>query len=225
MSKQAEEKLAIQLRRRGYSYNLIREQVSVSKSTLTLWLKDIPYSPNHIVQNRIKRASDLLSAAQNKQRVKSISHARAEALNEMRHLSKRDLWMLGLGLYIGEGSKTTGSVGFVNSDPKAILLIVSWLREVIGISNDNFSLFLHIYPDNDEQEAKEYWSKLTKIPLTRFNKTSIDCRTNKSKRKRNMLKYGTLHLRVRAHGESKYGVFLFRKIMFWTEEALKKLRV
>lgn len=225
MSKQTEKKLAVRLRRRGYSYNLIREQVNVSKSTLTLWLKDIPYSPNHIVQNRIKKASDLLSVAQNRQKIKSISHARTEAQYELRHFSKRDLWMLGLGLYIGEGSKTTGSVGFVNSDPKAILIIVAWLRGIIGISNDNFSLFLHIYPDNDEQEAKEYWSKLTKIPLTRFNKTSIDYRTDKSKRKQNTLKYGTLHLRVRTLGESKYGIFLFRKIMFWTEEALKKLRV
>ena len=220
----AYKKQAIQLRKRGYSYNLIRESVPVSKSTLTLWLKDVPYRPNRIVRNRIQQAIDQLGAAQNRQKSKSVSHARAEAQHELRTFSKRDLWMLGLGLYIGEGSKTTGTVAFTNSDPATVILIIHWLRDVIGLGNENLSLLLHIYPDNNEKEAKQYWSELTKVPLTRFNKTTVDTRTNKVRSNHNILRYGTIQIRVRANGEPKFGVFLFRKIMFWAEEALKKTR-
>lgn len=47
---------AVSLRKRGYSYSLIKKYVPVSKSTLTEWLKNIPYTENQEVVNRIRGA-------------------------------------------------------------------------------------------------------------------------------------------------------------------------
>lgn len=38
---------AIQLRKRGLSYNEIKRNINVSKSTLSYWLKLIPLKPEH----------------------------------------------------------------------------------------------------------------------------------------------------------------------------------
>lgn len=216
---------ALKLRREGWSYNLIQKKVGVAKSTLSEWLRDVPYKPNRIVTQRIKLATEQLTTARRKDKLTSLMNAHSEAIGELYHLTKRDLWMVGLGLYIGEGRKTTGQVGFSNSDPKAIMIIMAWFRDVIGLETDNFALRLHLYPDNNEIESKKYWSKITKIPSSQFQKTHIDVRNNKGAKKRNMLPYGTIHVVIRANGNPRNGVFLFRKIMFWSEEALNKLRV
>ncbi len=53
-SYQKNKNIAIKLRKKGYSYNLILKEVRVAKSTLSIWLRDIPYAPSKQVLNRIK---------------------------------------------------------------------------------------------------------------------------------------------------------------------------
>lgn len=43
-----EKNLAVKMRRRGASYGDIRAKISVSKGTLSTWLKDIELSPTQI---------------------------------------------------------------------------------------------------------------------------------------------------------------------------------
>ena len=45
---------AIKLRKKGHSYNLISLKLNISKSTLSYWLKEVPYTPNKEVLKRIK---------------------------------------------------------------------------------------------------------------------------------------------------------------------------
>lgn len=47
---------AINYRKRGYSYGMIHEKLGLSKSTLSDWLKEIPYTPNKEVMDRIGTA-------------------------------------------------------------------------------------------------------------------------------------------------------------------------
>lgn len=130
----------------------------------------------------------------------------------------RDLWMLGLGLYIGEGSKSNSQVRFVNSDARTVKIMIRWFTEIINLKTQNIRPSIHIYPDTDELAAKKYWSKIINIPISEFAKTQVDTRKNKSSKRHNTLPYGTIHLTVAARGNPKFGVFLFRKIMFWAEQ-------
>ncbi len=43
MARYEDKKKAISLRKKGYSYNKIKEELGVSKSTLSSWLKDYPH--------------------------------------------------------------------------------------------------------------------------------------------------------------------------------------
>jgi len=120
--------------------------------------------------------------------------------------------MLGLGLYIGEGSKTRGTIRIINSDPKVITLAIKWFKDTFGVTDKNFTIAIHLYPDNNVKRSLKYWSKETGILLNQFGKTQIDHRKNKKEGKRGKLLHGTAHLYVRANNNPRHGVFLSRKI-------------
>lgn len=202
---------AVALRKKGYSYSLIAEQVFVSKSTLSLWLAAIPYSPNKEVISQIGLARAKSGEAMSKQKSLTLEQAVRLAKKNIGRLSKRDIMMIGLGLYVGEGQKNE-TVGVINSDPKVILLTMRWLQQGFGLDIDNFTLAIHLYPDNNREACLNYWSKITGIPKSQFGKTQIDHRKGKSLNKRGKLVYGTAHLRVKARGNKDFGVLLSRQI-------------
>ena len=212
--------IAIKMREKGHSYNYIAPRVGVSKSTVGMWVAHIPYHPNAETIERIGRARAASGEAKNKIKRESIALAKKEALEELGEVSLRDLFMLGLGLYIGEGSKSTNMVRFANSNPAIIKTIIRWFMKVFGVSAKHIRLRVHIYPDCNEKESQRFWARITGIPVSQFLKTSIDHRTNKKTKKKGKLPYGTAHLIVKSLGERRFGVFLLRKIQAWSDEVM-----
>ncbi len=213
-------KLAEQLRAEGYSYNMISEKLSISKSTLSEWLKDRPFTPNMQVLERIQYGPMKSGMIKREQRLRGIEVGITRGKAEIGSLSKRDLWMLGLGLYIGEGAKTIESIRISNSDPFVIATSIKWLKEICGLSDNNITIRMHIYPDNDEIAAKKYWKEVTKLPLKNFRTTVIDMRANKNPRLKSKLPYGTVHISVVSDGDREKGVILYRKIQGWVAGAM-----
>lgn len=215
---------AVLLRQRGWSYNVIAQRLGVGKSTLSHWLRTIPYTPNRAVIRRIRLGP--ARAAESKQRVKlqQIDTLRVQGRKELGILSKRDLWLLGLGLYAGEGTKLYEDVRLINSDPHIIRLAMRWFRKTCGVPDQNFSAVIHLYPDTSQQAALNYWSGITRIPRRQFEKIQVDRRQDKSPRKRRQLPYGTLHIKVYSRGDRRFGVALHRRIMGWIEAAYEDVR-
>jgi len=208
------------LRAQGFSYGMISEKLGLSKSTLSDWLREIPYQPNKQVIERIGFAK--LKSAQHKrqQRMNEIKEMKTLAKKEIGEINNRDLLMLGIGLYLGEGSKINESIKLINSDPKIIRLAIKWFKNVCKLENENFVPSVHSYPDNNIKQILIFWSKVTGIPINRFGKTQIDGRENKLSKKKNKLPYGTLHLQIKSCGKKQFGRLLHRKIMGWIEVAL-----
>src|SRR5258707_15139920 len=115
---------AEELRAAGYSYGMIHEKLGIAKSTMNYWFRDKPFTPNYQVVQRIKYGPLKIGAKRHNQRVEDIAQMRKLGIEEIGVLTKRDLCMLGLGLYIGEGSKTIESVRIINSDPPVILTAI-----------------------------------------------------------------------------------------------------
>src|SRR5438067_3463226 len=105
---------AIFLRKAGYSYSHIQKEIVVSKSTLCLWLSDIPYKPNAEMLLKLDKARLASAQAKKNLKDKSFLEASIEAGKEVGLLSNRDLFMLGLGVYIGEGTKTHDIIRVIN---------------------------------------------------------------------------------------------------------------
>jgi hypothetical protein len=206
---------AIQLRKEGYSYSYISKELGVGKGTLSSWLRHIPYEPNQQTIELIGAAHAKSGQQKSILKQKSISEAFDIAKQDIGILSERDLFILGIGLYIGEGTKVGDQIRFVNSDVRVMKTMVAWFKHFCGLTNENFSLRIHGYPDTDIELSSLYWSGELQIPITCFKKPYIDVRSQKSLIRNKKLPFGTLHLTIRSNGQNELGVYLARKISAW----------
>lgn len=211
---------AINYRKRGYSYNMILEEVKVSKSILSLWLRDIPYKPNEEVLRRIKlNISKLILSAQKRglKRQQTRERLRRTAEKQIKNVGIKDLWYIGTALYLAEGGKKQSEARITNADPRVIKLIVKWFVKICGVDKKDIQATVHIYPDNSGVKSINYWSRISSIPKSQFQKIQIDNRIKKSKFKKGTLPFGTLHLRVRR------GTDLFYRINGWIDGILNQI--
>lgn len=203
---------ALQLRHAGYSYGYISKATGVSKSTLSDWLSKVIYSPNSEMTKILGNARAAAGAKKAKIKQETFLQAQQEAVRDVGALTQRDVFMFGLGLYLGEGNKTNDIVRIVNSDSRVICLGMAWFK-TMGISRRNFAITLYLYPDSNIEECIKFWSLKTGIPRSQFLKVQIDWRKNKKTYKLGKLPYGTAQLAVRSLGEKRFGVLLSRKIL------------
>lgn len=211
---------AEKLRGEGYSYNMIRTELGVAKGTLSNWFKGKHFTPNKQVLERVQYGPIKSGALRHNQRVSDIETMRVRGIAELGKLTKRDLWLLGIGLYIGEGAKAHEHVRIINSEPAVIKLAIKWFKEVCGLQNKNITIALHIYPDNNEKSCLKYWKNITELPKKNFRKTQVDTRKNKSVSMKRKLPFGTAHVSIISGGDPEMGVRLHRKISGWIAGAL-----
>lgn len=212
---------ALQLRRNGYSYRYISEKLKISKSTLNGWFQGVPYSPNEYTVKVIGRARAASSRAKSALRAKDEEGARDRARKMIQNIGARDLLFLGLGVYIGEGSKSVEQARVVNADPRVIKLAIRWYCEIFRVKKEYLYLRLHLYPDSHIQKAIRYWSRETGIPVSRFQKPTIDRRTNKKIVKYGRLPNGTAHLNIVSGGDKEMGRHFARVIFSMMDIALE----
>lgn len=216
-------KKAIKYRKNGYSYNMICQKLGLTKSTVANWTDSVPYTPNKEVVKRVGRAKLKSASFKHKQRLAEIKEMTTIAKVELGKVTIRDLWFLGIGLYLGEGTKSYENIRIINSDPKIIKASIKWFEKICRLKKENFSPVVHAYPDNDIKKTINYWSKITNVPKKQFGKTQIDIRSNKLRIKNRKLPYGTLHLYIRSFGKKEFGRKLHRRIMGWIESTLNQI--
>lgn len=215
---------AIRLRSEGWAYSVISRRLCVSKSTLSCWLRMVPFRPNEEEVKRITKARAISAQLRGERRLESIRNAHTQALHDIGAFTKRDLFMFGLGLYLGEGSKAQEQVQLVNADPDTIRIGVEWLKHFCLVPDENLRLIVHGYPDTDVAISERFWSDVSGIPLAQFSKAIIDRRTSKISQNAGKLPYGTAHVRVVALGRTSCGVLLHRRIMGWLETVKQIVR-
>ena len=203
---------------------MISQRLGVGKGTLSAWLREVPYTPNQAVIARIRAGPAKAAVMKQRVRFQQILALKAQGQKEIGQLSERDLLLLGLGLYMGEGSKLYEEVRIVNSDPQIIRVAMQWLRRSCGIPRRNFVVAVHVYPDSSPGASVRYWARITGVPRGQFERVQVDRRLDKSNRKRRRLPYGTAHVKVYSRGDHRFGVALHRRIIGWIEAAYKNLR-
>ena len=73
---------AITLRQKGYSYPYISRETGLSKSTLSGWLTDVPYTPNQETIEAFGKARAAASERKAEIRQKELEVIRQKAENE-----------------------------------------------------------------------------------------------------------------------------------------------
>lgn len=208
---------AIQLRKKGFSYNEIRKYVPVSKSSLSMWLKHVRLSPKHRARLYTKQIAILALGApsQRERRKKEVERIISRAKAEIRFpLSTEAYRFLGAALYWAEGSKTK-NFEITNSDPMLVVFMVKWFSDTFNVSPKTFKAHLNIYSQQNEGNLKKFWSNLIGVPIENFGKTFVKP-ANKNFKKNNLY-YGTIKVRVPKGTDMKLRIF------GWIQGALQEL--
>ena len=163
--KTEEQARARELRALAWTYDEIAAELGVSKGSVSLWVRDVPFEPRPRRTARNRPPNKLARA-----KLAEIERLRAEGVERIGRLSDRDLLIAGTALYAGEGSKTDGDVKFANSDPRMVLLFLAWLRRFFDVDESRLRLNLYLHEDQDLERACAFWAELTQIPRAQFGK-------------------------------------------------------
>lgn len=166
---------AIRMRKEGASYSQIKEKLQVSKSSLSLWLHDMPLPEKRLRELRDWNAVRIekFQNTMRRKREDRWSEVRKRAAKDIGKLNNRELLIAGLFLYWGEGTKMApASTALSNTDPTMIRFFIRWL-ELLEVPRGRLRVYVHLYSDMDVQKELRYWSKTLRLPLSSFRKPYV----------------------------------------------------
>jgi transcriptional regulator with XRE-family HTH domain len=208
---------ARELRAQGLSYNEIAARLGVSKSSVSLWIRDMPRPPHLSPEESKKRAADGARRYWAARREVSETRRAAEVLGaatEVSDLTKRELLIAGAIAYWCEGSKNKGDrildrVAFINSDPALITFFLRFL-DAAGVAKDDLILRVYIHENADPAAAQRFWVQLTGVQPSQFRPPTLKHHNPKTHRTNVGENYhGCLRIDVRRSRS------LYRKIEGW----------
>jgi hypothetical protein len=164
--KLAEQQQARRLRRAGLPLAEIATRLGVSRSSVSLWVRDVEFQA--LVGSPRGRRRD--PNALQRRRQAEIDRLLEEGRVRIGRLSEREFLVAGVALYAGEGAKRDGSVLFANSDPRMVAFFCSWLRHFFQIDESRLRVRLYLHQGLDLAAAVAFWSELTGIPPSQFHK-------------------------------------------------------
>lgn len=206
-----ERQSAIRLRKEGHALGYIAKHLSISKSTASLWTRDVELSE---LQKENLKGESFTSVAIEKRRESRLKSEEAKrqsvmelAKSQILAISDRELWLIGIMLYWAEGGKTQRMVRFSNGDPRMIEIMMKFFRQVCEVPERKFRGYIHIHPHLDHVEAEQYWAGITGISKDKFFKTYRKQNVS-SKNYKDTLPYGVMDIYV-------HDAQLFLKIKGW----------
>lgn len=203
---------AQRLRKRGKSYQEIIHRLELSKSTVSIWCRNIELSSAQVEALGKRYDTQLRGAKANQaKRQKEIAIIRKAANKEISKPNREMFKIAGAMLYWAEGNKTN-HLGITNSNSAMIILMVKWFKEFLNVRPHQLKAHLHLHSGQNEKEIKRYWSKLTGIPENRFGKTYI--KPEGTGHRKNKLYNGTIRISI-------YNKDLLYKVMAWTDQYQK----
>lgn len=165
-----EKKECRKLRQQGLSLNDIVKSVKVSKSSVSLWVRDIDLTneQREKLQLRDKSYIKYSENFRNKRR-EYQAQGREKIYNEDKG------YAFGCALFWGEGTKCKNYVRLTNSDVKMISYFVKFLRKYFSVEDNNFSITFQYYLNNGLtlEDMQSYWCNQLKLPGNCLRKCTL----------------------------------------------------
>ena len=160
-----EQAQARELRAQNLTLQEIADRLGVSKSSVSLWVRDVPFTPSkrrHGPQRRPNRLHEEKLA-----QIAALDQAGIDLIGTM---SAEAFLAAGVALYAGEGGKTDGDVRFANTDSAMMSLFCAWLRRFFVIDESRLRVRVYLHEGLDLDAAQQFWSDVTGVPLAQFGK-------------------------------------------------------
>ncbi|MEU9296770.1 hypothetical protein [Streptomyces sp. NPDC048266] len=205
---------ARELRLQGMTYDQIQVELGCSKSSISLWVRDLPKPERRRTPEEASAIARRGWEVTLRRREEERRRRRGLAREEIGSLTERELFLIGVGLYWAEGAKSKPyerreKVVFVNSDPDMITLYLAWL-DLLGIEPYRMRYHVMIHESADVAGAEQYWADLVQVDVATLGKTSLKRHNPKTARKNVGEGYrGCLAVNVRQ------GADLYQRIEGW----------
>ncbi len=198
MTRVIDRRKAFELRKLGKSYSQIKSELGISKSTLSEWLRAYPLTKEQIdaLRGKSEIRIERYRQARRKTREIRLKSYYEEEKNKWIPLSERELFLMGLFLYWGEGGKTHRNIVSINNtDPSVMKFAFYWLNQICQVPREKIQVYLHLYSDMDVTETIAYWSKELHQSIQYFAKPYIK-QSKRSDLDQKGFGHGTCGLRV-----------------------------
>jgi transcriptional regulator with XRE-family HTH domain len=189
-------------REEGLSVREIQRRLRVSKSSVSLWVRDVPLTPDQLErlrQNNGKHPAQVRGARRNAE----LGRSRRRAYQaEGRALARRGdpFHAAGAMLYWAEGDKgNKNSARIANSDPEVLRLFVRFLQTYFGVNGDRIRVTCNLFADHIERQRaiEQFWLDTLELPRSSLCRSIVNVYSKYSQKKRqNRLPYGTCRLSV-----------------------------
>lgn len=143
----------------------IAEQLGVSKSSVSLWVRDVPFTPStrrYGPQRRPHPAQE--------RKFREIDECNQLGSDLLGVLDEEAFLAAGVALYAGEGTKRDGSVVFSNTDDRMMSFFCAWLRAFFEIDECRLRMRVYLHEGLDLGIAEDHSSEITGIPLVQFRR-------------------------------------------------------
>lgn len=193
--------MARRLRHEGRSIRDITRLVGVSKSSVSLWVRDIELSPEqeqalrerNVVYDRQRLGNKIWAAQCRELRIKWQEEGRVLARGG------DPLFAAGCMLYWAEGAKTRNVAQMTNSDPEVLRFFVGFLRRHFRVRDERFAVTCNLFTDHlpRQLEVEQFWLATLRLPQSCLKKSIVNHYSKYSQKKRqNMLPWGTTRVSV-----------------------------
>lgn len=163
--KLSERARARELRARAWTLADIAGELGVAKSTVSLGVRDVEFTPRPRRAAR-RRGPNILQ----RRKADEIERLRAEGVLRLGSLDEQAFLAAGAALYAGEGSKDGKSASFANTDAQMVGFYCAWLRRFFNIDEARLRARVYLHEGLDLASAQLFWSSVTGIPLDQFRR-------------------------------------------------------
>lgn len=208
---------ARELHGRGMDYEEIASRLGVSKSSVSLWVRDLP-TPSRLTYEECRKRSVAGTRryweAERPARDAARSATRDAAAAEIGQLSEREILLIGAIAYWCEGTKSKPHrrhecVVFTNSDPRLIVFFLRFLARA-GYPRSQLAFRIYIHENADIEAAQQFWLNATGASPDQFRRPTLKRHNPKTVRRNVGAAYhGCLRIDVPRSGD------LYRRIDGW----------
>ena len=137
--------------------------LGVSKSSVSLWVRDVPFEPGPRQASATRRPHP-----QHLAKLAEIERCDAEGVQRIGTLSEAVFLAAGAALYAGEGAKRDGHVLFANTDATMVTFFCSWLRRFFMVDEQRLRVRVYLHDGLDLDLAEAFWARATGVPRRQF---------------------------------------------------------
>jgi transcriptional regulator with XRE-family HTH domain len=217
---------ARELRKQGLDYEEIVAELGVSKSSVSLWVRDLPRPAGLSYEECRKRSADGVRRyweAERPMREAEREAISAAAAAQIGQLNNREILIAGAVAYWCEGAKNKphrrdDRVSFMNSDAALIRFFLDFLGAA-GVPLEQLIFRAYIHERADAEAAQQFWLAITKARPSQFRGPTLKRHNPTTVRKNTGKDYhGCLRIDVRRSSG------LYRQIEGWAAAAMSSRR-